>query len=126
LGHLATFFQDNVDEGSALAIALIAVLVLWGQVGAQSHLGPDALGSQTGSAWAVPSRKVPRLRRLRAWNGKSLRWLGLMLALLLGCGLASYYARVYEEADRGDQQYGEALTSQAGTISVRTPYALGT
>jgi hypothetical protein len=49
-----------------------------------------------------------------------------MLALLLGCGLASYYARVYEEADRGDQQYGEALTSQAGTISVRTPYALGT
>ena len=50
--------------------------------------------------------------RERAWNGQSPKWFGLMLALLLGCGLASYYAHLNEDADQGDQPDGEALTSR--------------
>jgi len=33
----------------------------------------------------------------RAWNGKTLRWLGILLVLLVGCGLASYYVHQYVE-----------------------------
>jgi len=39
-----------------------------------------------------------------AWNGSSLKWLGITLALLAGCGLASYYYHVYGETDEDDEQ----------------------
>ncbi|HMC62144.1 MAG TPA: hypothetical protein VKJ01_23315, partial [Candidatus Solibacter sp.] len=99
-------------------IALIAVFVLWSQIGGQSHLDLMPwylkLGLGTGTAFAAVRATAAAVGRERAWNSQSLKWFGLMLALLLGCGLASYYAHMNEDADQGDQQDGEALTSQAG------------
>jgi hypothetical protein len=99
-------------------IALIAVFVLWSQIGGQSHLDLMPwylkLGLGTGTAFAAVKATAAAVGRERAWNSQSLKWFGLMLALLLGCGLASYYAHMNEDADQGDQQDGEALTSQAG------------
>jgi hypothetical protein len=38
-----------------------------------------------------------------AWNGRTLKWLGILLVLLVGCGLASCYCHLYLE-DNGDDQ----------------------
>jgi hypothetical protein len=106
-------------------IALIAVFVLWGQIGGQSHLDLMPwylkLGLGVGSAFAAVKATAAAVARERAWNGQSLKWFGLMLALLLGCGLASYYAHMNEDADQDDQPDGEALTSQARTVSKPRP-----
>src|SRR5450432_4810967 len=103
-------------------IALIAVFVLWSQIGGQSHLDLMPwylkLGLGTGCAFAAVKATAAAVGRERAWNGQSLKWFGLMLALLLGCGLASYYAHMNEETDQGDQPDGEALTSQARRVEV--------
>jgi hypothetical protein len=102
-------------------IALMAVFVLWSQIGGQSHLDLMPwylkLGLGTGSAFAAVKATAAAVSRERAWNGQSLKWLGLMLALLVGCGLASYYAHMNEETDQGDQPDGETLTSQAGVLN---------
>jgi hypothetical protein len=106
-------------------IALIAVFVLWGQVGGQSHLDLMPwylkLGLGVGSAFAAVKATAAAVARERAWNAQSLKWFGLMLALLVGCGLASYYAHMNEDADQGDQPDGEALTSQARPVSKPRP-----
>ena len=88
----------------------------WSQVGGQSHLDlmpwylKLALG--LGGAFTAVKATAAAVAGERAWNAHSLRWLGLMLALLLACGLASYYAHMSEESDQ-DQQQESALTSQA-------------
>src|ERR1700731_2214857 len=89
-------------------IALIAVFVLWSQVGGQSHLDLMPwylkLGLGVGTAFAAVRSTAAAVSRERAWNGQSLKWFGLMLALLLACGLASYYYHLYyEETDEPEQ-----------------------
>jgi hypothetical protein len=96
-------------------IALIAIFVLWGQVGGQSHLDLVPwylkLVFGTGAAYAAVKATAAAVGRDRPWNGRSLRWLGVMLALLLCCGLASYYAHLNEETDEGDQPEGGSVSS---------------
>ena len=97
-------------------IALIAVFVLWSQVGGQGHLDlmPWHLKLALGVCVALASVKATEaaVGGTRAWNGRSLKWLGLTLALLLGCGLASYYCHLnYEDGDEGDQQPAPAISS---------------
>jgi len=104
-------------------IALIAVFVLWSQVGGQSHLDILPwylkLGLGGGAAFAAVKATMAAVGRERPWNGQCLRWLGVMLALMVGCGLASYYAHLNEETDEEeDQPETSALTSQAGTPDV--------
>jgi hypothetical protein len=97
-------------------IALIAVFVLWSQVGGQSHLDlmPWHFKLALGVCTALASVKATEaaVGGDRAWNGRSLKWFGLTLALLLGCGLASYYCHLnYEDGDEGDQQPTPAISS---------------
>ena len=94
-------------------IALIAVFVLWSQVGGQSHLDLMAwewkllLGG--GAAFSVVKATAAAVAGERAWNGKTLRWLGILLVLLVGCGLASYYVHLYVEPEEDDQQDSSAV-----------------
>ena len=87
-------------------VALIAVYVAWGQVGGPSHLEllpwyiKLVLG--TAMAFAIVRATSAAVAGERGWNGHSLRWLGLTLALGVVCGFASYYAHVYLE-DEGDE-----------------------
>ena len=105
-------------------IALIAIFVLWSQVGGQSHLDLVPwylkLGLGVGGAFSAAKATAAAVARERVWNGQSLRWLGLMLACLLGCGLASYSAHLSEETDEEDQQESSALTSDASRPSTVT------
>ena len=89
-----------------LMIALIAVFTLWSQVGGQSHLDimpwywKLLLGG--GVAIAAVMATAAAVSRERAWNGVTLRWLGILLLLLIGCGLASYYCHLYGESDEDE------------------------
>src|SRR5215813_10410650 len=84
-------------------LALLAVFVLWSQVGGQSHMDLMPwylkLGLGAGAAFAVVKATVAAVSHDQTWNGNTLRWFGITLALLVGCGLASYYYHVYGEAD---------------------------
>ena|SRR5436190_18511286 len=89
-------------------IALIAVFVVWSQVGGQGHVDllpwyvKLALGVAT--ALSVVRATASAVAGERAWNGHTLRWFGLTLALGIVCGLATYYAHMYmEETDESDQ-----------------------
>jgi len=98
-------------------LALIAVFVLWSEVGGQGHLDlvpwyiKLALGG--GAAFAAVKATRHTVDSERSWNGKTLRWLGILAVLLAGCGLASYYAHLYLEDDEDDQQDESALSLPA-------------
>ena len=106
-------------------IALLAIFVLWSEVGGQSHLDLMPwylkLGLGAGAAFAVVKATVASVNGASTWNGATLKWFGIMLALLLGCGLASYYMHVYEESDEEDQP--ESVTSQLWTPQRASAYA---
>jgi hypothetical protein len=98
-------------------IALIAVFFLWGEVGGQGHLDLMPwylkLGLGAGVAYAVVKATASAVAQEPAWNIKTLKWLGAMLALLVACGVVTYYYHLYGEED--DQQDGQG-TSIAGVI----------
>ena len=100
-------------------IAVIAVFVLWSEVGGQSHLDLMPwylkLGLGGGAAFAVVKATAASVEKKQAWNGATLKWFGILLALLLGCGLASYYYHVYGESDDDDQD--DTVTSMVVTPS---------
>src|ERR1035437_2239093 len=90
-------------------IALMAVFVLWRQVGDQSHLDllPWALKLVLGvaAAYGVVRATAASVSGDRAWNGHAVRWLGFTLAVLAACGYATYYAHMnLEETDDADQE----------------------
>jgi hypothetical protein len=90
-------------------IALIAIFVLWSQVGGQSHLDLlpwwVKLGLGVAAAYTIVRATVASVSGDRAWNGQTLRWLGVMLAILAACGYATYYAHMnLEESDEEEQQ----------------------
>ena len=62
-------------------IAVIAVYVLWSQVGGQSHLDLMPwyvkLGLGAGAAVAVVKATAAAVSKERAWNGRTLKWLGI-------------------------------------------------
>ena len=90
-------------------IALMAVFVGWSQVGGQSHLDllPWSVKLALGlaAAYCVVRATAAAVSSDRAWNGHTVRWLGLTLAVLAACGYATYYAHMnLEESDESDQQ----------------------
>lgn len=88
-------------------IALLAIFQVWAEVGGQGHLDLlpwyAKLGLASGAAFAVVRATMAAVSREPAWNGSTLKWFGIVLALLLGCGLATYYAHVNLEDDEQDQ-----------------------
>src|SRR3954462_2240702 len=89
-------------------IAVIAIFTLWSEVGGQSHMDLMPwylkLGLGAGAAFAIVKATAAAVSHTNAWNGATLKWLGITLAFLIGCGLASYYYHVYGESDEEDQQ----------------------
>src|SRR5690349_15507827 len=107
-------------------IAVIAVFVLWSQVGGQSHLDLMPwylkLGLGGGAAIAAVRTTMCAVSGPSAWNGGTVKWFGIMVALLIGCGLATYYVHTYGETDEDQEE--ETVTSQLvqwyGPLGART------
>jgi hypothetical protein len=95
-------------------IALLAVFVLWSEVGGQTHLDlmPWYLkfGLGLGAAFAVTKATAAAVGGTNAWNGGTLKWLGILAALMVGCGLASYYVHIYGEQDEDNSD--DNMTSE--------------
>jgi hypothetical protein len=100
-------------------IALIAVFTLWSEVGGQGHLdlmpwyAKAVLGA--GAAFATVRATQCAVSEKQAWNRRTRKWCAVLLALLVACGLATYYCHVYLETDEDDQggdnsaQVGQAI-----------------
>ena len=90
-------------------IALIAIFLLWSQVGGQSHLDLlpwfVKLGLGVAAAYSIVRATAAAVAGEHGWNGHSVRWAGVALIFLFLCGMASYYAHMnLEEDDQGDEQ----------------------
>jgi hypothetical protein len=103
-------------------IALIAIFLVWGQVGGQGHLDlmpwylKLVLGF--GVAFALVKATIAAVSGETTWNGGTLKWVGITLGLLLLCGLSTYYFHLYGESDESDEQ-------DAGSISQLAPEGVG-
>ena len=109
-------------------IALLTVLQLWSQVGGQSHLDLMPwylkLFLGTGAAFAIVKASAAAVSHKNAWNGGTLRWCGILLILLICCGLASYYLHVYGE-DENNQDDQDTVNSALITPAVAPPVSAG-
>jgi hypothetical protein len=89
-------------------IALLSVYTIWAQVGGQSHIDLMPwylkLGLGLGAAFAIVKATAAAVSNDHAWNGGTLKWVGITIALLIGCGLASYYFHIYGEEDENDSE----------------------
>jgi hypothetical protein len=89
-------------------IAVIAVYVLWDEVGGGAHLDMIPwhlkLILGVGTAFAVVKATAAAVERERAWNAGTIRWFGILLALLLACGVVTYYYHLLEDDGEEDQQ----------------------
>jgi hypothetical protein len=103
-------------------IALIAVFVLWSQVGGQSHLDLMPwyvkLSLGAGTAFATVKATAAAVGREPAWNGGTLKWFGILVALLIGCGLVTLYVHNNLEDDETDQE-------DSGAVSMVAPSGFG-
>jgi formate/nitrite transporter FocA (FNT family) len=111
-------------------IALIAVFMLWSEAGGQSHLDllpwyvKLVLGA--GAALATVKATVSSVEGATSFNAGALKWLGITLLFLMGCGFAAYYAHLNLEPEE-DQQGDEPAValvisrdvSRSGSASVR-------
>jgi len=95
-------------------IALIAIFVIWSQVGGQNHLDllPWTVKLVLGvaAAYGVVRATIASVSGDRAWNGQTVRWLGFTLALLAACGYASYYAHTNLEDDDTEPQQDTTIS----------------
>lgn len=111
-------------------MALVTVFVLWSEVGGQSHLDLMPwylkLGLGVSAAFAAVRATIASASNEQAWNGSTLKWVGILLALLTGCGLASYYYHIYGESDEEEQDEGQAslIASEARGSDPKTLFPL--
>jgi hypothetical protein len=100
-------------------IALIAIFVLWAQVGGQSHLDLlpwfVKLGLGVAAAWSIVRATSAAVAGERGWNGQSVRWLAVTLAVMFLCGMATYYAHMnLEDGDEEDLQDDTTVSRMVG------------
>src|SRR5437016_3022280 len=106
MGETARMPLLRLAYSTLFLIALIAVFITWGEVGGTSHLELlpwyVKLGLGLAVALAIVRATASAVAGERGWNGQSVRWLGMLVALAIACGLSSYYAHMYLE-ESGDE-----------------------
>jgi hypothetical protein len=90
-------------------IAIIATYTIWSQVGGQGHLDLMAwywkLFLGVGLSFAAVKATAAAVAGQKAWNGRTLKWISIILALSLAAGAITYYYHLTEPPpDEEDQQ----------------------
>jgi hypothetical protein len=110
-------------------IALIAVFFLWSEIGGQGHLDLMPwylkLGLGTGVAYAAVKATAAAVAQEPAWNIKTLKWFGAMLALLVACGVVTYFYHLYGEDDQQDEQGSTSIAGVRDTLAVHAQKSIG-
>src|SRR4051794_23712019 len=77
-------------------VALFTVFTLWSQVGGQGHLDLlpwyVKLGLAMAASYSIVRATMSAVAGDRGWNAQSVKWLGMALATMVLCGMASLYA----------------------------------
>ena len=94
-------------------LALLAISVVWGQVGGQGHLDLmpwyDKFVLSVTLALVIVLGTVAAVSRERGWNGTSIAC--LVIAILIACamGAVTYYYHLHEDDETPDADKGVAV-----------------
>lgn len=96
-------------------LALLAISVVWSQVGGQDHLDLmpwyDKFVLIFALALVTVVGTVAAVSRERAWNGIAIACLALAVLILCAMGAVTYYYHVHEDQDQdSDNTAGVAYT----------------
>jgi len=108
--------------------ALVSMLFVWSEVGGADHFDLTpwflklVLGA--GAAFAIVKATAAAVAGERAWNGGTLKWCGILLAILIACGLATLWVhRTQESEESGDEEPARtaigALAGPAAAVRAR-------
>jgi len=104
-------------------LALLAITVVWGQVGGQDHLDLmpwyDKLVLTFALALVIVLGTAAAVSRERAWNSVSLACLAIAILIACAMGAVTYYYHLHEEDQDTDKTDGVArvFTHQAARRS---------
>ena len=105
-------------------LALVAVFTVWGQVGGQTHLDLMAWYFKLFFAAAISYAAVRATQAAvgheRAWNGRVVGWLVVILILSAAAGMITYYYHVYEPTDEDEGQPTQTSIRPARCFRSRT------
>jgi protein-S-isoprenylcysteine O-methyltransferase Ste14 len=96
-------------------LALLAISVVWGQVGGQDHLDImpwyDKFVLIFALSLVTVVGTVAAVSRERAWNGIAIACVALAVLILCAMGAVTYYYHVHEDQDQDtDNTAGVAYT----------------
>ena len=100
-------------------LALLAITVVWGQVGGQGHLDLmpwyDKLTLTVALALATVLGTVAAVSHERAWNARTVACVVIALLIASAMGAVTYYYHLHEDDDSGEDQGGGValLTAKA-------------
>lgn len=102
-------------------MAVIAVFTTWSEVGGQAALDIMPWGWKFGLGIGVSIAFVAYSAALLAgdsiWNARSAKWLAIMIVLLLGMGVVTYYYVLQvENSDSGQEQENSAVSLQSRLV----------
>jgi hypothetical protein len=107
-------------------IALIAEFVLWSEVAGQGHLDllpwHIKLFLGVGAAFAFVRTAAAAVDSPKTWNRATLAWSATLLALLIACGLAAYWAHVYLEDEAYGDEGDESSPAAVAPVVLRAPW----
>jgi hypothetical protein len=88
-------------------LALIAVYVVWSEVGGQGHLDQMAwylkLPIGVLIAYAIVRATSAAASDERTWNRRTLRWAGIVVLLTTLAAAITYFTHIYEPADEDNE-----------------------
>ncbi len=94
-------------------LALLAITVVWGQVGGQDHLDLmpwyDKLALTFALALVIVLGTVAAVSRERAWNGLSIACLTIAILIACAMGVVTYYYHLHEDDQDTENTNGVAL-----------------
>ena len=91
------------------------MLALWSMIGGQDHFDLTPwhlkLALSAAGAFAIVKATAAAVSRERAWNAGTLRWLGILLTILIACGLVTLWVHRNLEDQGGDNAEPESSTA---------------
>lgn len=99
-------------------IALIAIFAAWSEIGGQPALDIMNWGWKLGLSFALAAAIVAYTATLIAeespWNLRSARWLTLIVIIVIGIGVVTYYYAL--QADSGESDETGTVSSLTGLM----------
>ena len=91
-------------------LAVLAISVVWGQVGGQGHLDLmpwyDKLVLMVALALAIVLGTAAAVSRERAWNGPAIAYLAIAILIACAMGAVTYYYHLHEDDEAPDSDNG--------------------